>query len=70
MSLAYFAWPSANTAMRGPQGRQYQYPPTTHKEFMKAKALGYAASFNRDPAVYEAVQQVAFGVPQVTAAAS
>jgi hypothetical protein len=37
---------------------------------MKAKALGYAASFNRDPAVYEAVQQVAFGVPQVTAAAS
>ena len=71
MSMGYFAWPTEDTVMRGPGDGSKHYPPTTHKQFMKAKSKTIAQSLSRDPAVFESVQHLSFGMPtQVTAAAS
>ena len=68
--MGYFAWPRDNDVMQGPHGNTKYPGGLTHKEFMAVKSKSIAESLNRDPAVYESVQHLSYGLPHVIAAAS
>ena len=63
-SIGYFVWPRDHDVIKGPEGK---YPATTMAEFMKVKGKLYGDSFHPDAEVYESVQNVAFGVPNLAA---